>query len=225
MSVTLDVSKLSSGWLNAVAYCRAERRAYDAGRGVRAGRREGGGRHTQRAGEGSTAEGAGHGEERTENMWFMSVTLDVSKLSGWLNFHASCRESKGGVRCGTRWGPGGGRAASNGGTRSVQGRAWLQIWGRARGGVGGRGGDHGANRSGRSVLKRRAREGSRWRSAGLTLTLNISPMSVTPEVFQLEMFASKCVKPENSPFMSETDETSQLAMGPYVAMVEAASAS
>ena len=39
MSVTLDVSKLS-GWLNALAYCRAERRAYDAGRG--AGREMGG---------------------------------------------------------------------------------------------------------------------------------------------------------------------------------------
>eukprot|EP00964_Phaeocystis_antarctica_P089821 scaffold57376_cov60-Phaeocystis_antarctica.AAC.1 len=33
MVVTLDVSKLS-GWLNSDAYCRVERRAYDAGRGV-----------------------------------------------------------------------------------------------------------------------------------------------------------------------------------------------
>ena len=33
MVVTLDVSKLS-GWLNADAYCRVERRAYDAKRGV-----------------------------------------------------------------------------------------------------------------------------------------------------------------------------------------------
>ena len=33
MSVTLDVSKLS-GWLNASASCRAERRACDAGRGA-----------------------------------------------------------------------------------------------------------------------------------------------------------------------------------------------
>ena len=40
MSVTLDVSKLS-GWLNADADCRVERRAYDAERGVR---REAGGR-------------------------------------------------------------------------------------------------------------------------------------------------------------------------------------
>ena len=27
---------------------------------------------------------------------YMFVTLDVSKLSGWLNAHAYCRESKGG---------------------------------------------------------------------------------------------------------------------------------
>ena len=33
MVVTLDVSKLS-GWLNADADCRVERRAYDAGRGA-----------------------------------------------------------------------------------------------------------------------------------------------------------------------------------------------
>ena len=33
MSVTLDVLKLS-GWLNAVAYCRVERRKYDEGRGA-----------------------------------------------------------------------------------------------------------------------------------------------------------------------------------------------
>ena len=41
MFVTLDVSKLS-GWLNASAYCRVERRACDAGRG--ASREAGGGR-------------------------------------------------------------------------------------------------------------------------------------------------------------------------------------
>ena len=37
MSVTLDVSKLS-GWLNFVAYCPAERRAYNAERGLGRGR-------------------------------------------------------------------------------------------------------------------------------------------------------------------------------------------
>ena len=40
--------------------------------------------------------GAGHGEERTANMPSMVVTLEVSKLSGWLNADADCRESKGG---------------------------------------------------------------------------------------------------------------------------------
>eukprot|EP00964_Phaeocystis_antarctica_P046228 scaffold26680_cov52-Phaeocystis_antarctica.AAC.2 len=43
MLVTLDVSKLS-GWLNLYAACRVTRTAHEAGRGVWAGRREGGGR-------------------------------------------------------------------------------------------------------------------------------------------------------------------------------------
>ena len=63
------------------------------------GRRERGGRPRckQRAGEGSTADwGAKHGEERTSNMRFMFMTLEVSKLSGWSNLYAPCRESKGG---------------------------------------------------------------------------------------------------------------------------------
>ena len=34
--------------------------------------------------------------ERTWNMLIMSVTLDVSKLSGWLNADAPCREPNGG---------------------------------------------------------------------------------------------------------------------------------
>ena len=33
---------------------------------------------------------AGHAEH-TPNMWYMSVTLDVSKLSGWLKASAPCR--------------------------------------------------------------------------------------------------------------------------------------
>ena len=53
---------------------------------------------------------AGHEEERTKNISAMLVTLEVSKLSGWLNADAPCRGSEGGhVRCGTRCGPGGGR--------------------------------------------------------------------------------------------------------------------
>jgi len=37
------------------------------------------------------AEGARACAERTSNMWYMVVTLDVSKLSGWLNADACCR--------------------------------------------------------------------------------------------------------------------------------------
>ena len=36
--------------------------------------------------------GAGHGEERTLNIKRMIVTLEVSKLSDWLNDDAPCRE-------------------------------------------------------------------------------------------------------------------------------------
>ena len=43
-------------------------------------------------------------------------------------------------------------------------------------------------------------------------------MSVTPEVSQLEMSASKSFKLEKSCFVSVMAETSQSAMGPYVAM-------
>ena len=79
--------------------------------------------------------GAGHGEERTRSMPSMFVTLEVSKLSGWLNAIAFCRESNGGhTMCGASCGPGGGRrAAGDGGASSVRGRARLQVGGRARG--------------------------------------------------------------------------------------------
>ena len=51
MVMTLDVSKLS-GWLNAAAPCRVERRAYDAGRG--AGREGGSDSASGMHGEGPT---------------------------------------------------------------------------------------------------------------------------------------------------------------------------
>ena len=38
------------------------------------------------------------GGERTRNMPFMSVTLDVSKLSGWLNADADCRVEIGAMK-------------------------------------------------------------------------------------------------------------------------------
>ena len=79
--MTLDVSKLS-GWLNAYASCRVERRACDAGKAVRpAGKREGGG------GSGVHGEGPTQGwgarkvrAERTWNIMYMFVTLEVSQL-------------------------------------------------------------------------------------------------------------------------------------------------
>ena len=105
MVVTLDVSKLS-GWLNADAPCQES----TGGHTVRGELREAadGGlqrRCTQRAGEGLDCRlGIGHGDERTENMPSMVVTLEVSKLSGWLNADAYCRvrverRAYGVVRC------------------------------------------------------------------------------------------------------------------------------
>ena len=76
--------------------CRVGRKAYGARRGV--GREEGGGgrpRRTQHAGVWAL-----HGEKRTSNMWTMPVyppvyvTLEVSKLSGWLNADARCRVAR-----------------------------------------------------------------------------------------------------------------------------------
>ena len=46
----------------------------------------------QRAGKAPSLESEGRARaERTANMYPMSVTLDVSKLSGWLNADASCK--------------------------------------------------------------------------------------------------------------------------------------
>ena len=94
MFVTLDVSKLS-GWLNAFAFCRVEGRVYAMWEKVRSGRREDVGwrrRNRHVHGE-SPTQGCG-GRARAERTWNMSpmfVTLDVSKLSGWLNLYAYCR--------------------------------------------------------------------------------------------------------------------------------------
>jgi hypothetical protein len=97
MVVTLEVLKLSS-LLKADAACQVEGRACDAGgRGVRAGRREGlgcGGVGTQAACTGKVrlmAWGPRARAERTENIWYMFVTPEVSKRSGWLKADARCR--------------------------------------------------------------------------------------------------------------------------------------
>eukprot|EP00964_Phaeocystis_antarctica_P045215 scaffold26017_cov39-Phaeocystis_antarctica.AAC.2 len=68
-------------------------------------------------------------------MSFMVVTLEVSKLSGWLNADVDCRELKRGHKVrGEVWG-GRREAAGDRAARSVRGRARLQIGGRARGGA------------------------------------------------------------------------------------------
>ena len=111
MFVTLDVSKLI-GWLKATALCRVE------GRGRRCGARcaPGGGRVWGGGGaSGMHGEGPTQGlrararAERTSNMATMFVTLEVSKLSGWLKAYACCRVEGRGMRCGVRCGPGGRR--------------------------------------------------------------------------------------------------------------------
>ena len=95
MSVTLEVSKLS-GWLNADACCRESNGGHTVRDDVPAGRREAAGdRGASRAQGGLGCRfGAGHGEERTLNMLPIFVTVEVSKLSGWLNADALCRKSE-----------------------------------------------------------------------------------------------------------------------------------
>ena len=79
MLTTLDVSKLS-GWLNTDPpyACSAWWRRRN--------------RHAR--GWTDSRLGARAGAERTQNMLRMVVTLDVSKLSGWLNAFASCRTER-----------------------------------------------------------------------------------------------------------------------------------
>ena len=67
---------------------------------MRASRREGGvgWSMAQTTGRPPTVEAKGRARaERTQNMPCMLVTLDVSKLSGWLNADAPCGEEKGGI--------------------------------------------------------------------------------------------------------------------------------
>ena len=55
-------------------------------------------------------------------------------------------------------------------------------------------------------------------------TQNMFRMSVTPEVSQLDMSALNWFKPLKSWYMLVTAETTQLEMGPYVAVAESTSA-
>ena len=143
MVVTLEVSRLS-GWLNVDAPCRESKEGHAMRGEVQTGRPEvaadRGARKAQRRWL-QCRLGAGHGEERTQNMLFMSVTLEVLKLRGWLNPHrlndpfGSCRGSKEGRAMGGEVQTERPEVAGGHGARGVQERARLQIWGKARRGA------------------------------------------------------------------------------------------
>ena len=120
MLVTRDVSRLS-GWLNARASCQVTRESMEEGR--HAGKQAGGwggvvgcasGREAQ------TVEAEAHAE-RTQNMYAMSVTLDVSKLSGWLNARTYCQVERGSIGGGATCGQAGRRVGWGGWWRKQQG--------------------------------------------------------------------------------------------------------
>ena len=120
----------------------------------------------------------------------MSVTLEVSKLSGWLKADAPCRvEGRACDAGGERWEPGSGRACVvwwRHDKRHARGKGPTQgLWGP------------------------RARAERTW---------NIWYMFVTLEVSQPEMSALKFFKPVKRELMSVMAETSQPAMGPHVAV-------
>ena len=65
----------------------------------------------------------------------MVVTLNVSKLSGWLNADASCRETEGeGIRCRARCWSAGGKGAGDGGASTARcERPDYRLWGQGTG--------------------------------------------------------------------------------------------
>ena len=122
-----------SSWLamdREFARCRVAGREYDAGPGAarKSGRRQATAVHAACRGGLDCRLGAGHGEEHTRNICSMVVTLEVSKLSGWLNADADCRESNGGH---TMQGEGAGGREGGGRPRRKQRAgesARLQFW-------------------------------------------------------------------------------------------------
>ena len=66
------------------------------------------------------------GAERTENMYCMSVTLEVSKVSGWLNAFVFCRVQRGAWDAGDVQSAGGRRPV--GGSGKHVGAAQLEDW-------------------------------------------------------------------------------------------------
>ena len=69
---------------------------------------------------------------RTANMVFMSVTLDVSRLSSWLNTDAACRVARWAYNAGSRCGSGDERAVRGGCSSRMQARARQEIGARVR---------------------------------------------------------------------------------------------
>ena len=97
------------------AYCRSRKGGVNVGARCMPGRRERGYEAAATACTGGPTQGLGAYRaraKRTENMRLMSVTLEVSKLSGWLNADAYCRVKGRGraMQGGERCEPGGGRA-------------------------------------------------------------------------------------------------------------------
>ena len=71
--------------------------------------------------EAPTVEAEGRARaERTENIPRMSVTLDVLRLSGWLNARASCRVERESIGGGAACGQAGGRVGWGGRWRKQQ---------------------------------------------------------------------------------------------------------
>ena len=62
-------------------------------------------------------------------MWSMCVTLDVSKLSGWLNATALCRVERGAYDAGRGVGGEVGMALGGGGASGMHGEGPTQGWG------------------------------------------------------------------------------------------------
>ena len=85
-SVTLDVSNFS-GWSNDIAPCMVVNGRREVVLGIRS------------VWQAAAHFGMAFDHRRTPNIWNMSLTLAVSKLSGWLKDLASCRVRGGVLNC------------------------------------------------------------------------------------------------------------------------------
>ena len=144
MLVTREVSQ-RSGWLKASACCRGSQAGHTVRGGLCGPGCAGGGErldcgvHAASRGECCDCADRGGKARRTINIQPMSVTLEVSQLSGWLKAFASCRGSQAGrTRCGAGCGPGPRRQQQAAGERDVckaacQRAATADIRGEARG--------------------------------------------------------------------------------------------